>query len=194
MPFPTPPRQLPIHLAALGSHAVALAGELADGWIAVHCPPEYMAAARPWLQEGAARTGRSLSSFTTSAAVLCCVDDDEELARDLVRPVLALYIGGMGSRSTNFFNRLAVRLGFADAAAAARDAYFSGDIPKAIAAVDDKVVDAMAICGPESHVRARLTAYRDAGVDAVIAGFAVPSLPDQIGQIEAIGSIMSTLP
>ncbi len=194
LPLPIPPSRLPLHLAGLGSAAVALAGELADGWIAIHCPPEYMATARSWLADGAARSGRSLSGFVTSVMVTCCVDEDEELARDLVRPTLAVYLGGMGSRTTNFYNRLAARLGFGAEAARVRAAYLAGDIEEAISAVDDRLVDTMAICGPEAHVRERLSAYERAGVDTLIVGLAAPAHRAKIEQLEWIAALAARSP
>jgi len=192
--FPTPPAHLPVHLAGLGPVSVALAGELADGWIAIHCPPEYMALGRSWLEEGAGRARRSLAAFTTSVMVLCCVDDDEELARDLVRPALAVYLGGMGSRTANFYNRLAVRLGFGPAAARVQDSYLAGDVGEAAAAVDDGLIDAMAACGPPARVRQRLSEYREAGVDTVIVGLAAPSHRAKIEQLELISALAGDLP
>jgi F420-dependent oxidoreductase-like protein len=187
--FPTPPSQVPVYLAGLGPRAVALAGELAEGWIAIHCPPEYMARGRSWLEEGAARSGRSLDGFTTSVMVNCYVDDDEELARDLVRPTLAVFLGGMGSSRTNFYNRLATRLGFGTQAAAAAAAFLAGDMGAAITALDDDVVDAMTICGSPDRVRDKLAAYRKAGVDTVIIGLAAASRRAQIEQLELVSTL-----
>jgi F420-dependent oxidoreductase-like protein len=187
--FPSPPSRLPVHLAGLGTNAVALAGELADGWIAIHCPPQYMALARSWLAAGAARNGRSLAELSTSVMVICCVDDDEDLARDLVRPVLAVYLGGMGSRKANFYNRLAVRLGFGCAATRIQESFLAGDIGEAVAAVDDAMVHAMTLCGSPARVRARLAAYQEAGVDSVIIGLAVPSAAARIEQLELMSEL-----
>jgi F420-dependent oxidoreductase-like protein len=187
--FPTTPSRLPVYLAGLGHNAVALAGELADGWIAIHCPPEYMAKGRPWLEEGAARSGRSLERFTTCVMVACCVDEDEDLARDLVRPRLAIYLGGMGSRKANFYARLAARLGFERAAAQVQESFLAGDIDEAIAAVDDDLLDAMTICGSRAHVRERLAAYREANVDTVIVGLVTPSYHAKAEQLELISEL-----
>lgn len=194
LPFPTPPSRLPVHLAGLGRNAVALAGELADGWIAIHCPPEYMARARSWLAAGAARSGRSLAGFSTSVMVICCVDNDEDLARDLVRPVLAVYLGGMGSREANFYNKLAARLGFERAAGRIQESFLAGDIGEAIAAVDDDLIDAMTIAGSEDHVRKRLTAYQEAGVDSVILGLAAPTAAGKIKQLELMSELVGRMP
>jgi F420-dependent oxidoreductase-like protein len=187
--FPKSSLPLPVHLAGIERNAVALAGELADGWIAIHCPPDYMATARSWLNEGAARSGRSLDGFVTSVEVICSVDEDEDLARDVARPTLALYLGGMGTRRTNFYNRLAAKLGFGAAAAAVRDAYLAGHIGDAIAMVDDSLLDAMTVCGSPEQVREKLAAYRKADVDAVIVGLPSPSYRAQIDQIELISTL-----
>jgi F420-dependent oxidoreductase-like protein len=188
--FPTRPSRMPVYLAGLGRNAVALAGELADGWMAVHTPPAYIAAAREWLQEGAARSGRSLDGFHTTAMLCCCVDDDEDLARDMVRPTLAIYLGGMGTRKTNFYVSLAARLGLRDAAMAVNEAFLAGDMGGAIAAVSDDLVAAMSLCGCPARVRDRLAAYQEAGVDTIIMGLASPILSDQLQQIELLATLI----
>jgi F420-dependent oxidoreductase-like protein len=189
--FPTRPSKMPIYLAGLVRSAVALAGELADGWMAVHSPPAYMQTARAWLQEGAARSGRSLDGFQTTAMVLCCVDDDEDLARDLCRPTLAIYLGGMGSRKTNFYVNLAARLGFGDAAMAVHHAFLAGDMAGAIAAVDDDLVDTMCLCGRQERVRQKLAAYQEAGVDTVLMVPASHVPGEQLHQIELLPTLVS---
>jgi F420-dependent oxidoreductase-like protein len=187
--FPASRRRIPVFLAGLARGAIALAGELADGWIAIHASPAYMKTARTWLEEGASRSGRSLDGFHTTAMVNCCVDDDEDLARDLVRPRLALYLGGMGTRKTNFYVDLAARLGFGSAAMAAQDAFLAGDMSRAIAAIDDDVVDAMSVCGSEERVRDKLAAYQDAGVDTLIVGLASPAHTAQLDQVELLSTL-----
>ena len=189
--FPTRSSQMPVYLAGLVRSAVALAGELADGWISVHTPPSYMKTARTWLAEGAARSGRSLDGFGTTAMVLCCIDEDEDLARDLCRPTLATYIGGMGSRTTNFYFDLATRLGFGDSARAIFDAFLAGDMARAIGAVDDDLVDAMCLCGSEERVREKLAAYQEAEVDTILMVPASHILSDQLHQIELLPTLVS---
>lgn len=189
LPFPAPPNNLPVHLAGLGQRAIALSGEKADGWIAIHCPPAYMAAARAWVRDGAARSGRSLDGFSTSVMLACAVDEDEELARDLVRPRLAFILGAMGTRSTNFYSQLAARLGLARAANSIREAYLAGELEGAIAAADDELVDTMALCGNEKHVRERLESYRQAGVSTVMIVPAARSVHRQIELLELMSSL-----
>jgi F420-dependent oxidoreductase-like protein len=114
--------RIPIYLAAIGPKNTALAGEIADGWIPTLFAPEHVAEFRTHLQEGADRAGRSLDGFDIAPTVNVLVTDDRASGRDAMRPYLALYIGGMGSREQNFYNRLAVRYGFADAAKRVQDA------------------------------------------------------------------------
>jgi hypothetical protein len=92
------------------------------------------------------------------------VNDDLQAARDVMRPVIALYVGGMGSRKQNFYNALAGRYGFEDAAKEIQDLYLDGRRDEAAAAVPDELVDTVTICGPADRVRERLAVYRDAGV------------------------------
>ena len=104
--------QIPIYLAAIGPKNTALAGEIADGWIPTLFSPEHVSELRPLLEEGAARSGKSLDSFDIAPTVQVFVTDDLEAARDGMRPFIALYVGGMGSRKQNFYNQLVCRYGF----------------------------------------------------------------------------------
>src|SRR5947209_15286627 len=113
--------RIPIYLAAIGPKNTALAGEIADGWIPTFFSPEHVAQFRELLEAGAARSGRSLDGFDIAPTVNAYVSDDRALARNLMRPVLALYIGGMGSREQNFYNNLVQRYGFEDAAREIKD-------------------------------------------------------------------------
>ncbi|SDK64697.1 probable F420-dependent oxidoreductase, Rv3520c family [Nonomuraea maritima] len=176
-------RPLPVHLAAMGPKAVALAGEIADGWLPIHFPPEHLAEMTEHLRAGAARTGRDASRVEISPMVMAMVDDDADYARDLVRPMLALYLGGMGTRGVNFYNRLAHRLGFGPAAARVQDAYFDGDLGEAMEEVPDALVDALTVCGTPAQVRERLGAYRKAGATRLIVGLNAPTVDDRAEQL-----------
>lgn len=191
MPLQVPARlaDVPVYLAGLGPKAVMLAGEIADGWLALHCPPGYVAASRARLAAGAAQAGRSLAGFQVAAMVFVAVEEDLELARDMMRPLLALYLGGMGTRRANFYNRLAHRLGFGAVAAAVQEAYLAGRRDDAAAAITDELVDTMTVCGPPERVRDRLAAYRDAGTNILIVGLASPSLRLRREQLEWIAEL-----
>ncbi len=156
--------RIPIFLAAIGPKNTALAGEIADGWLPFMFSPEHADDVRPLLDEGAARSGRSLDGFQIVPTVNLMISDDLAAARDLMRPVLALYVGGMGSRERNFYNAAVSRYGFADAARQVQDLYLSGKKEEAGAALPDALIDMLTLAGPVEQVRDRIAAYREAGV------------------------------
>src|SRR6202795_3876340 len=118
--------QIPIYLAVLGPKNVALAGEIADGWLPVFFSPEHTSTLRVPLEEGAARAGRSLDGFRICPSVNVMISNDAQSARDAMRPMLSLYVGGMGSREQNFYNRLVSTYGFEEAAKEVQDLYLAG--------------------------------------------------------------------
>jgi F420-dependent oxidoreductase-like protein len=160
--------RIPIYLAAIGPKNTALAGEIADGWIPTLFAPEHVAEFRTYLQEGAERAGKTLDGFDIAPTVNVLVTDDLASGRDAMRPYLALYIGGMGSRRQNFYNRLAVRYGFEEAAKTVQDLYLEGKREEAGAALPDELIDLVTLCGPKEHVRERLAVYREAGVGTLM--------------------------
>lgn len=186
-------RRLPIYLATLGPKAVRMTGEIADGWLPLNVPPEQVSAGRELLAEGAAAAGRTLDGFDVAPMVMVLVEEDQELAYDMVRPMLALYLGGMGSRQHNFHNQLAARLGYEQQARALQEAFLAGRQGEAIAAIPDGLVDAMAVCGPAAKVRDRLAAYRDAGVTTLICGIVPPTLETRTAQLRAVAEIAGDL-
>ena len=156
--------RIPIYLAAIGPRNTELAAEIADGWIPTLFSPEHVAEVRPLLEAGAARGERSLDAFDIAPQVNLCISDDVAAARDTMRPLLALYVGGMGSRERNFYNQLVQRYGFEAAAKEVQELYLDGKQVEAMAALPDELIDAVTLCGPADRVRERLAVYRDAGV------------------------------
>ncbi len=156
--------QIPIYIAAIGPKNTALAGEIADGWIPTLFSPEHVSELRPLLEEGAGRSGRSLDGFDIAPTVNVFITDDLQGARDAMRPFIALYVGGMGSRKQNFYNNLVQRYGFEAEAKTIQDLYLEGKREEAMAAIPDRLIDAVSLCGPSDVVRERLAIYRDAGV------------------------------
>ena len=120
--------RIPIYLAAIGPKNTALAAEIADGWLPTLFAPDHIDVFRPSLEEGAARAGRSLDDFDIAPMTSMAIDDDIEQARNFMRPFLALYIGGMGSREKNFYNQLVTRYGYGDAAREVQDLYLVGQV------------------------------------------------------------------
>src|ERR1700716_156612 len=155
---------IPVYIAAIGPKDVPLVGEIAGGWLPVFFSPEHVSEFRPLLEEGAAKSGRSLDDgFDISPTVNVLISDDRDAARDAMRPVLALYVGGMGSREKNFYNQLVRRYGFEDAAQEVQDLYLEGKKDEAAAALPAELIDAVALAGPRDAVRDRLAVYRDGG-------------------------------
>jgi len=160
-------RRPKIVIGALNPRMLQLAGEVADGWIPTLFSPEHVSEFRPLLEEGAARSGRSLDGFAIAPTVNVFISDDVAKARDLMRPFLALYVGGMGSREKNFYNALVCRYGFEDAAREIQDLYLDGKREEAAAALPDELIDLVSLCGPRDRVRERLEVFREAGVDTL---------------------------
>jgi F420-dependent oxidoreductase-like protein len=156
--------QIPVYLAAIGPKNTALAGEIADGWIPTLFSPEHVSELRPLLQEGAERSGRTLEGFDIAPTVNVFITDDLRSARDAMRPFVALYVGGMGSRKQNFYNNLVCRYGFEEQAKTIQDLYLEGKREEAMSAIPDELIDTVSLCGPKDVVRERLAVYRDAGV------------------------------
>jgi F420-dependent oxidoreductase-like protein len=157
-------KRIPIYLAAIGPKNTALAGEIADGWIPTLFSPEHVSHLRPLLEEGAARSGKSLEGFDIAPTVNVFITDDLDAARDATRPFIALYIGGMGSRKQNFYNNLVQRYGFEAEAKTIQDLYLEGKREEAMAAIPEKLIDMVSLCGPKDFVRERLQVFREAGV------------------------------
>ena len=181
--------RIPIYLAAIGPKNTALAGEIADGWIPTFFSPEYVSEFRTSLQEGASRSGRSLAGFDIAPTVNAFVSEDREMARNLMRPVLALYIGGMGSRQQNFYNQLVQRYGFESAAAEIQDLYLDGKKEEAGRALPDELIDMVSLCGPPDVVRDRLAAFRDAGVGTLMITPMAWTTDERVAQLRAIAEL-----
>jgi len=181
--------RIPIYLAAIGPKNTALAGEIADGWLPTFFSPEHVGEFRKLLEEGADRAGRTLEHFDIAPNVTAYVSDDRELARNLMRPVLALYIGGMGSRKQNFYNNLVQRYGFEQAAGEIQDLYLDGKKAEAGDAIPDELIDMVSLCGPREFVRERIAAFRDAGVGTLAITPMAFTVEDRIAQLRAVAEL-----
>jgi F420-dependent oxidoreductase-like protein len=181
--------RIPIYLAAIGPKNTELAGEIADGWIPTFFSPEHVSSFRELLEEGAARAGRTLEGFDIAPVVNAYVSDDLEHARDLMRPALALYIGGMGSREQNFYNQLVQRYGFEAEAREIQDLYLAGKKEEAAAAIPTDLIDMVSLCGPRDFVRARLTSFRHAGVGTLLVAPMTLMAEERGRQLRAIAEL-----
>ena len=167
-------KRIPIYIAAIGPKNTELVGEIADGWLPVFFSPEHVDGSRGLLEAGATRSGRSLEGFDIAPTVQVSIDEDVERARDMMRPFIALYVGGMGSRDKNFYNQLVCRYGFEDAAGEIQDLYLAGKKQEAAAAIPPELIDLVTMCGPRELVAERLEVYREAGVGTLIASVMAP--------------------
>jgi F420-dependent oxidoreductase-like protein len=155
--------EIPIFLGAEGPKNVALAAEICDGWLALFFSPRNEGFYRDALAEGFAREGarRSWDDFEVVATVPVILHDDVEQAADFLRPMYALYFGGMGAREQNFHHDVAVRLGYEGEAKRIQDLYLEGKKQDAAGAVPTALVEELALIGPEDKVRDELDAWRE---------------------------------
>ncbi len=157
--------RIPITVAALGPKSVEQTAEIADGWLPMFFHPERAAAV--WgdaLAAGAAKRQADLAPLDVFASPALAITDRPEAVLPLVKPQLALYVGGMGARGKNFYNDLIASYGFEAEAALVQDLYLEGRRDEAIAAVPDELVRAISLIGPASYVAERVAAFREAGV------------------------------
>lgn len=159
---------IPIHIAALGPKSVQATVARADGWLPLFFAPEI--ADRVWgdaRRAGEAERDPSRPPVEITSGGLLAIGPDAHQMRDLARPMMALYIGGMGARGKNFYNDVCRDYGFADEAALVQDLYLDGKRDEAAAALPDELVEKTTLCGDEAYIRDRLAAFADAGVTSL---------------------------
>ncbi|HEY4871777.1 MAG TPA: LLM class F420-dependent oxidoreductase [Candidatus Dormibacteraeota bacterium] len=179
---------VPIYLATLTPGGLRLTGELADGWIPTLFSPAHMDLFRPELEAGARIAGRSLDSLAIAPHVPVSIDDDAARAREALKPWVALYVGGMGSKSKNFYNDLVRQYGFADDARTLQELYLGGKQLEAIRRVPDALVDAISIAGPVSYVRERLEVWASAGVTTLLASVHGKTQSERLRTLEMLAA------
>ena len=158
---------MPIYLASIGPKNVRLTAEIADGWLPIFFSPRHFDAVYgEMVAEGFARskTKKSLDTFDIAPTVSVAMGDDVDACRASIKPMLALYVGGMGARGKNFYYDLVCRYGFEDAAAQIRDHFLAGRRAEAVAAVPDELVDEIALCGPRERIAERLTLWENSAI------------------------------
>jgi F420-dependent oxidoreductase-like protein len=158
--------RIPIYTASISPNGLRCAAEVADGVFPMMVDPEkFDVSYLPHLEQGFAKAGggKGLANFAVLPGVSVIVTDEPEKARMAVKGGMALYIGGMGARDKNFYNDLAKRLGYEEAAVRIQDLFLSGKKMEAAAAVPDALLDAVHLIGPKDRIRARLAAWKEAG-------------------------------
>jgi F420-dependent oxidoreductase-like protein len=162
-------KNLPIYLAAIGPKNVELAAEIADGWLPIlFAPRHYNQVFAGAVQSGLATSGRDASQFDIAPSVTVVLGDDVDLCRSAVKPMLALYIGGMGAKGKNFYNDLVRRYGYGAAADQVQSLYLSGRRDEAAAAIPDALVDEVALCGPRERIRDGMRLWHESPVGTLI--------------------------
>ncbi len=167
--------EIPIYLATLTPKGVELAAEVADGWLPVFFSPRhYNEVIKPELEAGASKGGRTLADLSVCAYQPVVVTADRKAGRDSVRPQLALYIGGMGSRQRNYYNQLFRRYGWDEEARRIQDLYLERRRDEAMAAITEDMIDAVTVIGTVEECREQLAELERAGVDELAVSIQVP--------------------
>jgi F420-dependent oxidoreductase-like protein len=155
---------IPVYLASVGPKNLELTGEIADGWLAIFLSTEFVGEQLARIVAGREKVGKTLDGFDVVASAPLNVDEDLAAAAHPIRGYAALYIGGMGSRDVNFYNRLAGQMGFEREAAVIQDRYLARDYEAAAAAVPFEFIDGTSLIGPKSRIAERMAAFAGAGV------------------------------
>jgi F420-dependent oxidoreductase-like protein len=166
-------KEIPIILGAEGPKNVALAAEIADGWFPIFFSPTAVKAFEPALAEGFARPGarHTADAFEVIAFAPTIIADDVERAADGYRPMIALYIGGMGAKSMNFHFDVFARMGYEAEARKIQELYLAGRKEEAAAAVPTRLIEETALIGPKEKIRDDLEGWRESiATTLLIAG------------------------
>jgi F420-dependent oxidoreductase-like protein len=163
---------IPIYLGAEGPKNVALAAELCDGWLALFFSPANEGVYREALEEGFAREGarRSQADFEVAATVPLIPADDVEQAADMLRPMYALYFGGMGAKKVNFHANVAIRMGYEDEVRTIQDLYLDGKKDEAAAAVPTSLIEELTLIGPKDKIKHDLERWRESVATTLLIG------------------------
>ena len=181
---------IPLYLASVGPKNLELTGEIADGWLGIFFAPEHAAESLDHVRAGRARAGKDMAGFDVVPTVPVVFGDDLEACAEPLRHYAALYVGGMGSREQNFYNRLAVRMGYGDAAARVQDLYLAKQHRDAAAAVPFEFIDRTSLIGPVERVRDRLAAYAEAGVTTLSVASYAGSLDERVGALRTLADAL----
>jgi F420-dependent oxidoreductase-like protein len=177
---------IPVYLAAIGPRNLELTGEIADGWLAIFFSPEYAPELLDHVRAGRKTAGKDMAGFDVVPTVPVLVGDDLDAAADLARAYSALYIGGMGSREQNFYNQLAVRMGYEEAADRIQELYLAKQHRDAAAAVPFEFIDRTSLIGPVERIADRLPAYADAGVTTLSVATYAPTLDQRVATLRTM--------
>ena len=175
---------VPIWMGAEGPKNVALAAEIADGWLPIYFSPRVADMYHGWLDEGFARQGarRTRESFEVAATTQLVITDDKAVTYDAMRPYLALYVGGMGAKEQNFHKTVFARMGYQQVADQVQELYLAGKKEQATALVPDELVDETTIVGDVAEVRDKVRRWEDAGVTMLVLTLRSPEEVRQVAE------------
>jgi alkanesulfonate monooxygenase SsuD/methylene tetrahydromethanopterin reductase-like flavin-dependent oxidoreductase (luciferase family) len=179
--------EVPVFVGAIGRKSVQMTAEVADGWIPIFFSVDHFEAT--WgehLEVGFAAAGRTRADLEVSPSLACAIDGDLEAARNMVKAGLLLYLGGMGSRKTNFYVDLAHRFGFGEVADEVQRLFQAGDRGAAFEALPDEIVHATSLVGTEAEVAERVERFAAAGVDRLIVSPAHLERDQQLHTLERL--------
>jgi F420-dependent oxidoreductase-like protein len=168
---------IPIYLAAIGPKNVALAADIANGWLPIFFSPRRLEV------YGDTIAAIDPGTFDIAPTVTVILGDDAAACRSMVKPMLALYVGGMGARGRNFYNDLACRYGYEAAAKEVQDLYLDGKKAEAANAIPDELVDEVALCGPKERIAELLDDWRKAPVTTMIVATAQREALDTMAEL-----------
>ncbi len=182
--------EIPVFVGAIGRKSVEMAAEICDGWIPIFFSAD--AFEQTWgehLEAGFAAGGRTRADLEISPSLQVAIDGDTETARNVVRTGLLLYLGGMGSRETNFYVDLTHRFGFGEVADEVQGLFLDDKRDEAFKAIPDELVDATSLVGPEPEVAARIEKLADAGVDRLICSPVHVDAGERLHTIERLAAL-----
>jgi alkanesulfonate monooxygenase SsuD/methylene tetrahydromethanopterin reductase-like flavin-dependent oxidoreductase (luciferase family) len=183
--------EIPVYLAAVGPKNLELAGEKADGWLAIFFSPQYAPEQLAHVSAGREKVGKTLDGFDVVATVPVVTgadDSPEALARyaEPVRAYASLYIGGMGSREKNFYNQLASRMGYEAEAAEVQDLFLAKKYREAAAAVPQEFIEATSLLGSVDRIAEGLREYAAAGVTTLSVASYAGALDDRVASLRTV--------
>ena len=181
---------IPMYLAAVGPKNLELCGELFDGWLAIFYSPDYAKESLASIEAGRAKAGKTLEDFDVVPTMPIVVGEDPRACADAVRWYAALYVGGMGSREKNFYNQLAVRMGFEQAAGEIQDKYLARDYEGAGAAVPYEFIDATALLGPKERITDKMQVLAASGVTTLTISPFGATQADKLASLRTAGEAL----
>lgn len=186
--------EIPIALATLGERSVEMTAEIADAWL----PAFYMSegADAVWgeaLRRGAAKRDPGRAPLDIYAGGSVAIGEGLESYRDMARPGIALYVGGMGAKEKNFYNQVFRKYGYEEEAETIQNLYLSGRKSEAEAAIPDSYLEATSLVGPEGFVKDRLTALKEHGVTSLNVGFLGTTSQERVGNCDRLSNLLAKI-